>query len=100
LSASSGTVKDLRAEAVALKELVAEKPCLAMRALTMELARGDVRAFRSNNKRSLCVDEIANARMGKNRRMRWLRRGAHCVAATRVAVLVGRLTICGRKHAA
>ena len=39
-----------------------------------------------------CVDEIANARMAKRRRMRWSPRGAHRVATVRAAVLDGRLT--------
>ena len=39
-----------------------------------------------------CVDEIANARMGKKQRMRWSPRGAHRVAVVRAAVLDGRLT--------
>lgn len=39
-----------------------------------------------------CVDEIANARMAKRRRMRWSSRGAHRVAVVRAAVLDGRLT--------
>ena len=38
-----------------------------------------------------CVDEIANARMAKRRRMRWSPRGAHHVAVVRAAVLDGRL---------
>ena len=38
-----------------------------------------------------CVDEIANARMAKRRRMRWSPRGAHRVATVRAAVLDGRL---------
>ena len=38
-----------------------------------------------------CVDEIANARMAKRRRMRWLPRGAHRVAIVRAAVLDSRL---------
>lgn len=37
------------------------------------------------------VDEIANARMAKRRRMRWSPRGAHCVATVRAAVLDGRM---------
>ena len=37
------------------------------------------------------VAEIANARMGKRRRMCWSPRGAHCVASVRAAVLDGRL---------
>lgn len=37
------------------------------------------------------VDELANARMAKRRRMRWSPRGAHCVATVRAAVLDGRL---------
>ena len=39
-----------------------------------------------------CVDEIANARMAKRRRMRWSPRGAYRVAVVRAAVLDGRLT--------
>ena len=39
------------------------------------------------------VDDIANARMGKRRRMRWSPKGAHRVAVTRAAVLDGRLTV-------
>jgi hypothetical protein len=42
-----------------------------------------------------CVDEIANARMGKKQRMRWSPRGAHRVAVVRAAVLDGRLKSCG-----
>ncbi len=42
-----------------------------------------------------CVDEIANARMAKRRRMRWSPCGAHRVAVVRAAVLDGRL----RAHA-
>ena len=38
-----------------------------------------------------CVDEIANARMGKKQRMRWSPHGAHRVALVRAAVLDGRL---------
>jgi hypothetical protein len=38
-----------------------------------------------------CVDEIANARMGKKQRMRWSPRGAHRVALVRAVVLDGRL---------
>jgi hypothetical protein len=38
-----------------------------------------------------CVDEIANARMGKKQRMRWSPTGAHRVALVRAAVLDGRL---------
>jgi hypothetical protein len=38
-----------------------------------------------------CVDEIANARMVKQRRMRWSPRGAHRVAVVRAAVLDNRL---------
>ena len=38
-----------------------------------------------------CVDEIANARMGRRQRMRWSPRGAHRVALVRAAVLDGRL---------
>jgi hypothetical protein len=37
-----------------------------------------------------CVDEIANARMAKKRRMRWSPQGAHRVATVRAAVLDGR----------
>ena len=37
------------------------------------------------------VNDIANARMGKKRRMRWSPQGAHRVATVRAAVLDGRL---------
>jgi hypothetical protein len=47
-----------------------------------------------------CVDDIANTRMGKKRRMRWSPRGAHRVAVTRAAALDGRLTVSHRKIAA
>ena len=46
------------------------------------------------------VDDIANARMGKRRRMRWSPKGAHRVAVTRAAVLDSRLTVANRKRAA
>ena len=48
-----------------------------------------------------CVDEIANARMGKRQRMRWSPRGAHRAAVVRAAVLDGRLgaTSCDRMAA-
>ena len=48
-----------------------------------------------------CVDEIANARMGKRQRMRWSPRGAHRVAVVRAAVLDDRLgaTSCDRMAA-
>ena len=46
------------------------------------------------------VDNIANARMGKRRRMRWSPKGAHRVAVTRAAVLDGRLTVPNSKRAA
>lgn len=46
------------------------------------------------------VDDIANARMGKRRRMRWSPTGAHRVAVTRAAVLDGRLTVTISKRAA
>lgn len=38
------------------------------------------------------VDEIANARMAKKQRMRWLPQGAHRIAVVRAAVLDRRLT--------
>ena len=47
-----------------------------------------------------CVDDIANTRMGKKRRMRWSPREAHRVAVTRAAALDGRLTVSHRKIAA
>lgn len=37
------------------------------------------------------VNDVANARMGKKRRMRWSPQGAHRVATVRAAVLDGRL---------
>jgi hypothetical protein len=46
------------------------------------------------------VDDIANARMGKRRRMRWSPKGAHRVAIMRVAVLDGRLTVVNSRRAA
>jgi hypothetical protein len=46
------------------------------------------------------VDDIANARMGKRRRMRWSPKGAHRVAVTRSAVLDGRLTVADSRRAA
>ena len=46
------------------------------------------------------VDDIANARMGKRRRMRWSPKGAHRVAVTRAAVLDGRLTAINRRRGA
>lgn len=46
------------------------------------------------------VDDIADARMGKRRRMRWSPKRAHRVAVTRAAVLDGRLTVANRKRAA
>lgn len=54
----------------------------------------------SSSRAEGCVDDIANTRMGKRRRMRWSPRGAHRVAITRSAVLDGRLTISHRKSAA
>ena len=47
-----------------------------------------------------CVDDIANARMSKRRRMRWSPRGAHNVAVTRAAVLDGRLSVSNHRIAA
>ncbi len=46
------------------------------------------------------VEDIANARMGKRRRMRWSPKRAHRVAVTRAAALDGRLTVANRKRAA
>lgn len=69
----------------------------------------ELRAYLANNERALIdygaragrpistsraeasVDEIANTRMAKRRRMRWSPRGAHCVAIVRAAVLDDRL---------
>ena len=45
----------------------------------------------SSSRAEGCVDEIANARMGKQQRMRWSPQGAHHVALVRAAVLDGRL---------
>jgi hypothetical protein len=45
----------------------------------------------SSSRAEGCVDEIANAHMGKKQRMRWSPRGAHRVALVRAAVLDGRL---------
>jgi hypothetical protein len=46
------------------------------------------------------VDDIANARMGKRRRMTWSPKGAQRVAVTRSAVLDGRLTVTNSRRAA
>jgi hypothetical protein len=46
------------------------------------------------------VDDIATARMGKRRRMRWSPKGAHRVAVTRSAILDGRLTVTNSRRAA
>jgi hypothetical protein len=40
----------------------------------------------SSSRAEGCVNEIANARMGKKQRMRWSPRGAHCVALVKAAV--------------
>jgi hypothetical protein len=45
----------------------------------------------SSSRAEGCVEEIANARMAKRRRMRWSPAGAHRVALVRAAVLDGRL---------
>ncbi len=47
-----------------------------------------------------CVDEIANARMGRRQRMRWSPRGAHRVAVVRAAVLDGWLGASSRDQVA
>ena len=47
----------------------------------------------SSSRAEACVDDIANARMGKNSRMRWSANGAHRVAIIRAAVLDGRLSV-------
>jgi hypothetical protein len=47
-----------------------------------------------------CVDEIANARMAKQRRLRWSPRGAHRIAVVRAAVLDGRLHALEHRRAA
>ncbi|WP_054007435.1 ISKra4 family transposase [Cypionkella psychrotolerans] len=54
----------------------------------------------SSSRAESSVDDIANARMGKRRRMRWSLKGAHRVAVTRAAVLDGRLTVTNSKRAA
>ena len=46
----------------------------------------------SSSRAEGCVDDIANTRMGKRRRMRWSPRGAHRLAVVRATVLDGRLT--------
>jgi len=46
------------------------------------------------------VDDIANASMGKRRRMSWAPKGDHRVAVTRAAVLACRLTVENSKRAA
>jgi hypothetical protein len=47
-----------------------------------------------------CVDEIANARMGRRQRMRWSPRGAHRVAVVRATALDGRLGVTSRSQMA
>lgn len=47
-----------------------------------------------------CVDDIANARMGKRRHLRWSPRGAHNVAVARAAVLDRRLSVLNANIAA
>lgn len=47
----------------------------------------------SSSRAEGAVDDVANARMGKRRRMSWSPKGAHRVAVTRAAVLDGRLTV-------
>ena len=54
----------------------------------------------SSSRAEGCVDDIANTRMGKRRRMRWSPKGAHRVALTRAAVLDGRLKVSHRQNAA
>jgi hypothetical protein len=54
----------------------------------------------SSSRAESSVEDKANARMGKRRRMRWSPKGAHRVAVTRAAVLDGRLTIANSKRAA
>jgi hypothetical protein len=54
----------------------------------------------SSSRAEGCVDDIANTRMGKRRRMRWSPRGAHRVALARAAVLDGRLKISHRQNVA
>ncbi len=44
----------------------------------------------STSRAEACVDEIANARMAKQQRMRWFPQGAHRVATIRAAVMDGR----------
>jgi hypothetical protein len=46
------------------------------------------------------VDDIANARMGKRKRMRWSPKGDHRIAVTKAAVLDGLLTVANGKRAA
>jgi hypothetical protein len=47
-----------------------------------------------------CIDEIANARMGKRQRMRWSPRGAHRVVVVRAAVLDDQLGAISRDQVA
>jgi hypothetical protein len=54
----------------------------------------------SSSRAEASVDDIANARTGKRRRMRWSPRGTHRVAVTIAAVLDGRLTVAHSKRAA
>jgi hypothetical protein len=84
-------------EHVVTKDLL--RHCSELRSYVRNNRRGIVSYHRryhsdrpvSTSRAEGCVDEIANARMGKRQRMRWSPRGAHRVAVVRAAVLDGRL---------
>ncbi len=73
-----------------VKEFLAELQWLMLQTQMEEYRRYYDKRLVSTSKAESCVDEIANARMGKNQRMRWSSRGAHRVAVVRVPVLDGR----------
>lgn len=113
----NGYHEEAREELFALQHLASEAVYLNGEGLRAPVARflnhcDELRSYLRNNETALidygsryraaqpvstsraegCVDEIANARMAKRRRMRWSPPGAHRVAVVRAAVLDGRLT--------
>ena len=113
----NGYHDEAREEPFALKHLASEAVYLNAESLRASVTRfiahcDELRSYLRNNNTALidygsrysaaqpvstsraegCVDEIANARMAKLRRMRWSPRGAHHVAVVQAAVLDGRLT--------
>jgi hypothetical protein len=91
--AGSGT----NPEQVVTKDLL--RHCSELRSYVQNNSRAIVSYHRryhsdrpiSTSRAEGCVDEIANARMGRRRRMRWSPGGAHRVAVVRAVVLDCRL---------